>query len=127
MIMHYSCICTFHFLLFGISVVWCFSVSLSLSLSLSLSWIVCAWHLSANLLHPSVIIQKFYSNIQSFDYSFPCFITSVQGTHIVVTLELISKVLHVLRVSHLDYPRCPRLRTVSKDGLLSLFCETPSS
>ena len=35
--------------------------------------------------------------------------------------------LHVLRVSHLDYPRCPSLRIVSKDDLLSHVCETLSS
>ena len=28
---------------------------------------------------------------------------------------------------HPDYPGCDRLRTVSKDELSSLFCETPSS
>ena len=75
---------------------------------------------------PSVIIQEFYSNMHDFDYSIPCFITSIQGTRIVVTSELISDVLHVLRVSHLNYPGCPCMRTVSKDELLSLFCETPS-
>ena len=55
------------------------------------------------------------------------FITSVRGTRVVVTSELISDVLHVPRVSHPDYPRCPCLRIVSKDDLLSHFCETPSS
>ena len=65
--------------------------------------------------------------MHSFDYSIPHFITFVRGTHIVVTLELIFDVLRVPRESHLDYPGCPRLRTVSKDKLLSLFCETPSS
>ena len=76
---------------------------------------------------PSVIIQEFYSNMHGFDSSIPHFLTSVRGICIVVTLELISDMLHVLRVSHPDYPSCPRLRTVSKDKLLSLFCETPSS
>ena len=170
-------------------------------LSLSLSVIVCAWHPSANLLHPgpssfwgiiffrlystscqapwwegpsglleellqtwhsfrtprylidfsdtdlptvihrqgweslreipvscsSMIIQEFYSNIHGFNYSIPRFITSVRGIHIVVTSKLISDVLHVLRVSHLDYPGCPHMRIVSKNEFLSLFCETPSS
>ena len=45
----------------------------------------------------------------------------------VVTLDLISDMLHVLRVEFADYPDCKRLRTVSKDKLLSRFCETPSS
>ena len=42
-------------------------------------------------------------------------------------MNLISDVLHVPRESHPDYPGCPRLRIMSKDELLSLFCETPSS
>ena len=45
----------------------------------------------------------------------------------VVTPEIVSKVLHVPRVAHPDYPGCVRLRIVSKDELASLFCETPSS
>ena len=44
-----------------------------------------------------------------------------------VTLDIVSKVLHVSRETHPDYPGCDLLRTVSKDGLMSLFCETPSS
>ena len=35
--------------------------------------------------------------------------------------------LHVLRVSHPNYPRCPSLRIVSKDDPLSHVCETLSS
>ena len=76
---------------------------------------------------PSVIIQEFYSNMHRFDSSIPRFLTSVRGIRIVVTPELISDVLHVPRVSHPDYPGCPRLRTVSKDKLMSLFYKTPSS
>ena len=55
------------------------------------------------------------------------FFTCVRGTCIVVTSDLISEVLHVPRGTHPDYPRCDRLRTVSKDELSSLFYETPSS
>ena len=65
--------------------------------------------------------------MHGLDYSVPHFITRVRGTRIVVTLDLISEVLHVLRVAHPDYPNCDCLRTVSKDELLSFFCETPSS
>ena len=54
-------------------------------------------------------------------------VTRVRGTHIVVTLDIVSEVLHVPRVAHLDYPSCNCLRTVSKDELSSLLCETPSS
>ena len=76
---------------------------------------------------PSVVIQEFYSNMHGFDYSVPHFITHVWGTFIVVTSDLISEVLHVSRVEFADYPGCPHLRIVSKDELMSLFCETPSS
>ena len=76
---------------------------------------------------PTVIIQEFYSNMHGFDTSIPQFVTQVQGTHIVVTPKLISEVLHVSWASHPDYPACPYLRTMSKEKLLSLFCETPSS
>ena len=77
--------------------------------------------------YPTVIIQEFYSNMHNFDTSIPQFVTQVQGTHIVVTSKIVSEILHILRVSHPDYPTCPRLRTMSNDELLSLFCETPSS
>ena len=76
---------------------------------------------------PSMIIQEFYSNIHGFDYSIPHFITRVRGTCIVVTPDLISEVLYIPRVEFVDYPDYDRLRTVSKDELLSLFYETPSS
>ena len=62
-----------------------------------------------------------------FDYSIPYFLTSVWGIRIVVTPKLISEVLHVPRVSHPNYLGCSHLKTVSKDELMSLFCETPSS
>ena len=52
--------------------------------------------------------------------SAPQFSTRVRGMHIVVTMDIVSKVLHLSRVVHLDYLSCDRLRTVS------LFCETPS-
>ena len=62
-----------------------------------------------------------------FNYSVPHFITRVRGTHIVVTQDLISEVLHIPRVEFADYPDCDCLKTVSKHELSSLFCETPSS
>ena len=65
--------------------------------------------------------------MHGFDYFVPNFITRVRGTRIVVIPDLISKVLHIPRVEFADYVGCPRLRTVSKDELMSLFCETPSS
>ena len=71
-----------------------------------------------------MIIQEFYFNMHGFDYSIPRFIT--RGIRMVVTPDLLSKVLHVLRVEFTDYPDCECLRTVSKDELSSHFCETPS-
>ena len=50
-----------------------------------------------------MMIQEFYSNMHNFDSSVPQFVTHVCGTRIVVTPELISEVLHVPRISHLDY------------------------
>ena len=75
----------------------------------------------------SVIIQEFYSNMKEFDYSIPLFVTHVWGIRMVVTLDIVSEVLHIPRVAHPDYPGSKCLRAVSKDELVSLFCETPSS
>ena len=65
--------------------------------------------------------------MHGIDTFVPHFFSRVRGTHIVVTLEIVSKVLHVLRVAHLDYPGCEHFKTVSKDEISSLFCETPFS
>ena len=73
-----------------------------------------------------MIIQEFYSNMHGFDILVPHFVTLVRGTCIAVTPDIVSKVLHVPRVAHPDYLGCDRLKTVSKDELSSLFCETPS-
>ena len=64
--------------------------------------------------------------MHEFDYSVPLFVTRVRGTRIVVTSNIVSDVLNVLRVEHPDYLSCERLRTVSKDELISAFCERPS-
>ena len=64
--------------------------------------------------------------MHSIDISVPQFVMTFRGTRIVVTPNLISEILHVPRVSHLNYPSCQCLRTVSKDELLSHFYETPS-
>ena len=61
--------------------------------------------------------------MHGFDFSVPLFSTLVQGTHIVVTSQLIADVLHVPRVKHPNYPGCERLRTVSKDEMIFTFCE----
>ena len=64
--------------------------------------------------------------MHGFDYSVPLFATRVQGTGIVVTPDIVSDVLHVPRVAHPNYPGCDHLKTVSKDKLISSFCEHPS-
>ena len=63
--------------------------------------------------------------MHGFDLSVHLFITCVRGTHIVVTPEIVSDVLRVPRVEHPDYYDCDRLKTVSKDELISAFCERP--
>ena len=63
--------------------------------------------------------------MHGFDYSVPLFVTRVRGTSIVITLDIVFDVLHVLRVKHPDYLGCERLRTVSKDQLISIFLESP--
>ena len=71
---------------------------------------------------PIMFIQEFYSNIHDIDTSVPQFVTTFRGTHIVVTLDLISELLHVPRVAHHDYPGYDQLRTMSIDELISHFC-----
>ena len=65
--------------------------------------------------------------MHGFDYSTPLFITRVQGVRMVFTSAIVVEVLYVPRVAHSDYPGSDHLRTLSKDELASLFCETPSS
>ena len=60
------------------------------------------------------------------DYSVPLFVTRIRGMRIVVTPDIVFEVFHVLRVVHPDYLSCERLRTVSKDKLISFFYERPS-
>ena len=75
---------------------------------------------------PIMFIEEFYFNIHGINTFVPQFAITFKGTHIVVTPNLISEILHVPRVSHPNYLDCQHLRTVSKDKLLSHFCETPS-
>jgi len=65
--------------------------------------------------------------MHGFDISVPHFFSRVWGTRIVVTLDIVSEVIHIPRVAHPDYLGYDRLRIVSKDELSSLFCETPLS
>ena len=76
---------------------------------------------------PLVLIQEFYSNMHMIDCSVPLFFTRVRGTRIPVTPQLVTDVLHVPRIEFPDYPSCERLRTVSRDDLMSFFCERPTA
>ena len=73
-----------------------------------------------------VLIQEFYSNMHGIDRLVPLFFTRVRGTRIPVTPQLVADVLRVPRIEFPDYPSCERLRTVSRDELMSAFCEGPS-
>ena len=66
-----------------------------------------------------MFIQEFYSNIHGINTSMPQFVTTFRSTRIVVTPDLTSEVLCVLRVAHPDYPNCDRLQTVSRDKLIT--------
>ena len=63
--------------------------------------------------------------MHGLDFSVPLFVTCVQGMRIVVTPKIVSNVLRVLRVKHPDYPDYDLLKTMSKDKLISAFCEHP--
>ena len=60
------------------------------------------------------------------DSSVPLFHTRVRGTRIIVTPELVSDVLCVLRVEHPNYLGFERLQIVSKDEMIFAFCEHPA-
>ena len=76
---------------------------------------------------PLVRIKEFYSNMHGIDRSVPLFFTRIRGTRIPVTPQLVADVLHVPRIEFPDYPSCERLRIVSRDELMSSFCERPTA
>ena len=76
---------------------------------------------------PLMLIQEFYSNMHEIDRSVPLFFTRVQGTRIPITPQLVVDVLRVPRIEFPDYPSCERLRTVSRDELMSAFCKRPTT
>ena len=65
--------------------------------------------------------------MHEIDRSAPFFFTRVRGTCIPVTPQLVANVLHVPRIEFPNYPSCERLRTVSRDELMSSFCECPTA
>ena len=74
-----------------------------------------------------VLIQEFYFNMHGIDRSVPLFFTLVRGTRIPVTPQLVADVFHVPRIEFPNYPSCEHLRTVSRDELMSSFCERPTA
>ena len=75
---------------------------------------------------PLVLIQEFYSNMHGIDRSVPLFFTRVRGMRILITPQLVANMLRVPRIEFPNYPSYERLRTVSRDELMSAFCERPS-
>ena len=63
--------------------------------------------------------------MHGIDHSISLFFTRVRGTHILITLQLVADVLGVPRIEFPNYPGCEHLRTVSKNELMSAFCERP--
>ena len=76
---------------------------------------------------PLMLIQEFYSNMHGIARSVPLFFTRVRGTCIPVTPQLVADVLRVPRIEFPDYPSCECLRTMSRDELMSSFCERPTA
>ena len=65
--------------------------------------------------------------MHGIDRLVPLFFTCVRGMRIPTTPQLVADVLRVPRIEFPDYPSCERLRTVSKDELMSSFCEHPTA
>ena len=76
---------------------------------------------------PLVLIQEFYSNMHGIDRSVSLFFTHIRGMRIPITSQLVVDVLRVPRIEFPDYHSCERLRTVSRDKLMSSFCECPTA
>ena len=75
---------------------------------------------------PLVLIQEFYSNMHGIDCSVPLLHSRSRYAH-PVTPQLVTNVLRVPRIEFPDYPSYEHLRTVSKDELMSTFCEYPTA
>ena len=61
--------------------------------------------------------------MHGIDRLVPLFFTRVRGTRILVTPQLVADVLRVPRIEFPDYIGYKRLRTVSKNELMSAFCD----
>ena len=65
--------------------------------------------------------------MHEIDRLVPFFFTRIRGTRIPVTPQLVADVVRVPRIEFLDYPSYERLRTVSRDELMSSFCKHPTA
>ena len=65
--------------------------------------------------------------MHGIDCSVPLFFIRVRGTRIPVTPQLVADMLWVPRIEFSEYPSCERLRTMSRDELMSTFCEHPTA
>ena len=65
--------------------------------------------------------------MHEIDRSVPLFFTRVRGTCILVTPQLVADVLRVPRIEFPNYPSYERLRTVSRDELMSSFFKRPTA
>ena len=74
-----------------------------------------------------VLIQEFYYNMHGIDRSVPLFFARVRGTRIPITPQFVTDVVRVPRIEFPNYPSCERLRIVSRDELMSSFCERPTA
>ena len=63
--------------------------------------------------------------MHEIDRSVPLFFTRVRGTRIPITPQLVVDVFRVPRIEFPDYPSYERLRTMSRDELMSVFYERP--
>ena len=68
-----------------------------------------------------MFIKEFYSNMHAIDTCVSRFTTVFYGTRIIVTPDLVSKVLHVPRVDCSDYPSHPHLISISSHELASIY------
>ena len=65
--------------------------------------------------------------MHGIDRSVLLFFIRVRGTCIPVRSQLVANVLHVPRIEFPNYPSCERLKIVSRDELVSSFCERPTA
>ena len=84
---------------------------------------VTVWRLGHMFIRADLGVLLQHALIRLFSTSFHY---SCSRYRIVVIPEIVSDMLRVPRVEHPDYPGCDRLKTVSKDELISSSCERSS-